>query len=385
MMPPELIPRARCMLCHGTKLVPAFATPPMPLFQGCVDTPASEDLAFPMRWEACETCGAAQLAELVPLEIVYQGGHATGLGKAWDAHNAAFAGFVAANRVADVLEVGGGGGRLARAFRASNAEPVWHILEPNPLISGDPIPNLKLARGFFDESFSLPEGVRTLVFCHSLEHMYKPREIVNLLGQRLPRGGRVLVAWPDLAKWLARGEPGAVNWEHSFYCPVDNLVVLFRQHGFRLAAREAHGAGHSVFLAFERDGAFESATPFAGGGDATLHLVREYFATFQRKVEALNRRVTQSEAPVYVAPASIYSQYLFTFGLDQSKIKGLLDNSLVKQGRRLYGTRMQVFAPAVMEGKPALILLNGGAHHAEMTAGFRAQNPAAEVLAVSGL
>jgi hypothetical protein len=46
----------------------------------------------------------------------------------------------------------------------------------------------------------------------------------------------------------------------------------------------------------------------------------------------------------------------------------------VKQGRRLYGTSLRVTAPgdSLADAKSPLIVLNGGAHDDEMSAGLRA-------------
>ena len=200
--------RRTCVVCRGSRLRGITVTPPVPVYQGCVDVDAGADISAPMEWEACEVCGAAQLARVLPLEMVYQGGHATGLGSAWDLHHEAFASFVARHRRGDVLEVGGGGGKLARLFRTVEPEPHWHILEPNPTLIGDAIPRVTLARGFLDSNFGLPDQVETLVFCHCLEHIYNIAEIVEIIAAKLPLDGRVILAGPIWKAGLFGVNPG---------------------------------------------------------------------------------------------------------------------------------------------------------------------------------
>jgi SAM-dependent methyltransferase len=372
--------RTHCVVCASDRLGAITVTPPVPVYQGCVAEDAGGDISEPMRWEVCEACASAQLANALPLELVYQGAHATGLGSAWDLHHKAFAAFVAKHRRGEVLEVGGGGGKLARFFRAVEREPRWHILEPNPTLIGEAIPRVSLVRGFLDENFSVPDQVETLVFCHCLEHIYNIGEIVAVMAAKLPPDGRVILAWPDLESWIVRGEPGAINWEHTFFCAVETLTDLFAKNGFRLAESQTFGKDHSVFLAFAKSEAPQTQTQAKRDFEAVRARIGEYFAKFARKAAALNAMARARTRPVYAAPASIYTQYLFAFGLDPKLVAGLVDNSPLKQGRRLYGTPLRVLPSATLEGKDSTVILNGGAHNSEMAAEFKRVNPQTEIL-----
>jgi hypothetical protein len=319
-----------------------------------------------------------------PLELVHEGGHATGLGGAWDQHHEAFAAFVAKHARGDVLEVGGGGGKLARFFRRIEAEARWCILEPNPTLA-EPIARASLMRGFFDANVSLPDGVETLVFRHCLEHIYDLAGIVAVMATKLPIGGRILIAWPNIERWILRGEPRALNWEHTFFVATDVLARLFQAHGFRLVERAAFGSDHSHFLALENTGAREQ--PMFSGKDAsaTGTHIRAYFDSFARKATALNAVAREEARPIYAAPASIYSQYLFAFGLEARRLAGLIDNSPLKQGRRLYGVALANNSSAALAERPSAVFLNGGAHNAEMATSFRRANPETEIVFVNAM
>jgi len=378
----ESLMRRACVVCGASTLTRICETPPVPVYQGCVDSDPGDDLSAAMAWDVCEDCGSAQLANPLPLDLVYQGGHATGLGAAWDRHHEAFAAFVARHRRGDVLEVGGGAGKLARFHHAREHAPHWTILEPNPTTDGEPIANVSWRRGFFDAAFEMPESAHTLVFCHCLEHVYELGALVEVIAAKLPRGARVVIAWPDLESWLARGEPGAINWEHTYFLTVDALTALFRRNGFRLAERETFGTEHSIFLAFEAMRVREEDGLVGGDAAAASALVREYFAKFGRRAQALNRRARESERPVYASPASIYTQYLFAFGLDPRLLRGLIDNSPLKQGRRLYGVPLTIHAAEALRAEASVVFLNGGAHAAEMASGFLRVNRATTVVRV---
>ena len=64
--------------------------------------------------------------------------------------------------------------------------------------------------------------------------------------------------------------------------------------------------------------------------------------------------------------AHIFSQYLLSFGLDQSKIHGILDNSTLKIGKRLYGTNLTVFNPKVIANEDVGVILKVGSYRNEI-------------------
>ncbi len=71
----------------------------------------------------------------------------------------------------------------------------------------------------------------------------------------------------------------------------------------------------------------------------------------QELVGNLNIAVEASVEPVYLFGGHIFSLYLLAFGLNTGKIVSILDNSSLKQGKRLYGTRFIVESPKVLAGK----------------------------------
>jgi hypothetical protein len=338
-----------------------------------------------MEWQVCLNCGSAQLANPMPLELIYQGGHATGLGSAWDRHHQAFAAFVADHRCGDVLEAGGGGGKLARFFRHREPDPHWYILEPNPTLSGEPIPGVEVIRGFFDPNVLFPQRVETLVFCHCLEHIYDIGRTIEVIAHKLPKDGRVAIAWPDIRNWLAKGEPGAINYEHTFYCPVDVLLETFERNGLSLVEQRTFGDDHSIFLALKNTGTRRMGAVSSERATETRAYVKHFFATFEKKARVLNGIAEATSQPLYAAPASIYTQYLFAFGLDHSRFRGLLDNSPLKQGHRLYGTPLQVLSPSTIRDAASTVFLNGGAHTAEMTDAFKALNAETQIVSVADI
>jgi hypothetical protein len=108
--------------------------------------------------------------------------------------------------------------------------------------------------------------------------------------------------------------------------------------------------------------------------------VTSYWQSFQARVNAINKVLEKSPAPIWASPASVYIQYLFAFGLDTSKLVGILDNAQVKQGKRLYGTPGRVVSPDSIENTIGTVVINSGAHTPEMLRQFSAINPNATLI-----
>ena len=373
--------RRACAVCGSDHVTPTGVTFPLPAYQGCVPAtlPDAVQIRPSMAFDVCADCGSAQVAAPLPPEIIYQGGHATGLGGAWTHHHRALAEFLKLHSAGPILEFGGGAGALARTFRAAEAGPrrPWTIVEPNPVTNtGAPILDLDYQIGFFGPDSRVAPGIGTVLFCHCLEHLPSVAEALRHLAGELATGTRIVVAWPDLESWVEKGVPGGINWEHTFYCTVETLTAVFAREGFRRVAHAEFGPGHSHFLAFERDPAVPAQAALAGDAAATERRVRAYFETFRAQAAALNAAL--DGRAYYLAPASIYAQALLSAGLSPSCL-GLVDNAAVKQGRVLYGTGLTVHAPSVLKPDDVLVL-NGGAHADEMARGFRELVPGLTIL-----
>lgn len=72
----------------------------------------------------------------------------------------------------------------------------------------------------------------------------------------------------------------------------------------------------------------------------------------------------------------MFSQYLLAFGLEQSKIHGILDNSNLKIGKRLYGTNLTVFHPNIIKDeKEVAVILKVGSYRNEIIEQLKEINP----------
>jgi hypothetical protein len=378
-MTPDL-QRSTCAVCGAGDLVPFLRIEAFPVFQGCVAFGAGSHEQAPMPWVECRSCGAAQIATLPALDRIYQAGHATGLGAAWARHHAAFADFLCTEASGSIVDVGGGSGTLAASYRRVGGAASWTILEPNALRAPCLPADVVVMDGFLDGDALARIGATTVVMCHMLEHVVDLRATLTILDTQLPPNGRICVAWPELENWTALGMAGALNFEHSIYLTVPRLQALFAEFGWHLSSQKRWAENDTRFLAFVRGVPAKARIPLDKGAKAVL----EFFNSLRRRAAGLTAALANHDGEAFLMPASIYAQALLALRPPGRRFTALLDNAGAKQGLRLYGTDLQVLAPsaALPQARNPLVVLNGGAHTAEIAAGLRTIRSDVRILAV---
>ena len=83
----------------------------------------------------------------------------------------------------------------------------------------------------------------------------------------------------------------------------------------------------------------------------------EFIDYYKKFTEKINLKLQDFNGEVYLFGAHIFSQYLISFGINQRKIKGILDNSQFKIGKRLYGTKFEVFHPNEIKNKKNIAVI----------------------------
>jgi hypothetical protein len=81
----------------------------------------------------------------------------------------------------------------------------------------------------------------------------------------------------------------------------------------------------------------------------------------------VNQKMSQTTQPAYLFGAHVFAQYLLEMGLNTDKIVNLLENAPPKQGRRLYGTKLNVASPKVLaDVKYSIVILKAGVYNDEI-------------------
>lgn len=335
-----------------------------PVFFGCVNAPQEDDLLADMAWAIDPESGVVQLTKLIPLEILYKEQHVDGYGPTWEKYYNAFADYIVKQGPASVLEIGGGAGKLTSAAIKRSEEFTWTIVEPNPIIEEGG--RIKVIRSFFDENFNYDGTVDAIVFSQVLEHAYDPRKFIEHIAKFLKPGGRLIFAYPHLALWLSRKYTNAINFEHTVLLTEHHLDILLPELGFKVLDKERY-EDHSFFYVAERSISPLLIPDLGNKYDEYKNLFLDFINYHVDMVKDLNEQILASDAPVYLFGAHIFSSYLINFGLRTDRIVTVLDNSPLKQGKRLYGTDFIVASPKILKDKgPVNVILKAGIYNEEI-------------------
>ena len=102
-----------------------------PIYMGCVETNADNDIFFDMNWYISKN-GCIQLNPLVPVETLYKNSHSESIGEVFNNLHKEFAKFIEKYNHKKIFEIGGAHGKLSKEYAELIDDPEWTILEPSP-------------------------------------------------------------------------------------------------------------------------------------------------------------------------------------------------------------------------------------------------------------
>lgn len=360
------ISRPKSVLTEKANLEPLYTLKDFPVFMGCVDAPPEEDIVADMDWAICPETGIIQLLKLIPLEILYLTQHNDGTGQVWQNHYLEFAKFIKQfNSGKYILEIGGAHDWIFKRYQELDPNVRWTIVEPNPQHIENP--EIKVIKAWFDDKFTLKEPVDTIIHSHVFEHTFDPAQFIEHIGKFLKPGQKHLFAFPNFLPMLKNKQTNCLNFEHTVFLTDHFTEYLLNKNGFEILGKQYYGDPHSIFYATEK-----AKDPLS-----TAHLTNKYeeyksifmdFVNYHLEIiKDLNDKIQYSPLPTYLFGAHIFSQFLIQFGLQTDKILAILDNSPIKQKKRLYGTRFIVESPKILKDQgPVNIILKAGAYDDEI-------------------
>jgi 2-polyprenyl-3-methyl-5-hydroxy-6-metoxy-1,4-benzoquinol methylase len=335
----------------------------MPVFFGCTDQPKTEDVYADMRWAIDPETGIIQLSDLIPLDILYMDQHVDAIGKTWQTHNESFSDFVLNITQGDLVEIGGGSGKLAETILSKNAQLNYTIVEPNPL--AETRQRLKIIRSFFERTILHEKPNQSIVFSHVLEHIYDPRSFLNSISSALPVGGNLIFSYPQLELWFKRKYTNAINFEHTALLTDYYIDHLLKEAGFAISVKVGYGDHSHFYHAVKSTSQQPPTQTLENRYEHYKSLFLEYIDHHRTVADNLNALLNAKQRPAFLFGAHVFSQSLLTFGLRESAISQVLDNSPIKQGKRLYGTNLKVNSPKILSGLEKPIVILKAALHSE--------------------
>lgn len=363
----EYIKRNASCITNNIDLEHLYTFKDFPVFMGCTNQDIKKDLVADMSWYIDPLSGFIQLTKLIPLDVLYMDQHMDATGATWSRYNNQLSDFIVKHFDGNILEIGGGSGKLANLILNSTSKiEKYLVVEPNPMFEESE--KLKVIKTFFTDNLKLNnnDGVRTVVLSQVLEHVYDPKDFLRQVYNFLPKNGRFIFGYPNLEHLFSNKFTNAINFEHSFLMTEFFVDFLLKETGFKIVSKVDY-ENHSHFYCVEKMDEVNEVIALDNKYNHYKTMFLEFIEYHNSLVIELNNRIKDIENPIFLFGAHIFSQYLLSFGLNQNRIIKILDNSPIKQGKRLYGTSLEVVSPCILsEYKNPVIILKAGLYNQEI-------------------
>ncbi|MBT6448139.1 MAG: methyltransferase domain-containing protein [Flavobacteriaceae bacterium] len=368
------IKRNHSVVSYKENLERLYTFKNFPIFMGCTDEPSEDDMFMDMTWTIDRDSGLVQLLHLVPLEILYSKQHMDATGATWDKYNNLLAKFISTEYKGDILEIGGGSGKLAQKVTSMEDSLKYFIVEPNPLIKETD--RIKIIKSFFSNKIKNKENkIGTVTLSQVLEHAYDPEEFLTEIRNFLPDDGIFIFGYPNLEYFFSNKHTNAINFEHTMLMTDYYVDYFLSKTGFKILKKESFG-NHSFFYSVQKVNEIKQiktdvSSTFKGKYEKYKKMFNDFIVYHEDMIEEINSKIQSHDGDIYLFGAHIFSQYLISFGLSTEKVICILDNSPIKIGKRLYGTNLKVNSPKILsDSSNPLVILKAGVYNEEIKTGI---------------
>ena len=346
--------RTTSVLTKKENLEKIFQIPKFPVYAGCVDTPENKDVFLDMDVSICKDTGIIQFDLIPPIELIYLRPHNDSIGKTWQEHHNEFANFISKYPIKKVLEIGGGTTKIAKRVIEKHPDIDWTIIDPNMVDSN--ISQIHFIRNYFNNELEIDRDFDLVIHSHTIEHMKDPNQFVYDVSGFLVDSGYHIFSFPNMISYLSKKYLNCLNFEHPQFLAEPFIDVILENNGFCILEKKIFKEDHSIFYATKKINN-KTKINFPNNYIEYKRLYLDFINYYKKFISEINLKLKEFSGEVYIFGAHMFSQYLIAFGLDQEKIVGILDNSELKIGKRLYGTKFNVFHPNKIKNKKNVVII----------------------------
>ena len=343
-------------------LIKLYSFKNFPIYQNCTDQDPVNDIFFDMNWLISKSTGIIQLNPLIPIKTLYKDQHASSIGKTWSDHHISFAKFIKKYLKKSVYEIGGSHGFLPKIILKNN-KINWTIVEPNPLIKNKKI---KIIKSFYTSKTKIPKKIDIVIHSHVLEHLFDPLKFLKDINKKINETTFHCFSIPNLKFWLENKFTNSLDFEHTLYLSEEIIDRILFQSGFEIIEKKFY-KNHSIFYSTKQTNQ-NNYKYFHNTYDLNKQVYLDFIKFHISLIVKLNKKINNHEGDIYLFGAHIFSQFLISFGINTSRIKGIIDNDDSKHKKRLYGTNLNVYLPKILKNKQNIsIILRAGAYNKEVS------------------
>ena len=139
-----------------------------------------------------------------------------------------------------------------------------------------------------------------------------------------------------MEEMLKRNYNNCLDFEHTIFLTEPYIDHLLSKCGLKKIDKKYFLDDHSIFYAFIKDSDVDVIELPRNLYKYNKKLYLDYVEHHKLLIKDLNAKIDNANnTPIYLFGAHGFAQYLIKFGLDTSRIVGLLDNDPKKIGKRL--------------------------------------------------
>ena len=349
--------RDKCIFCNSITLETYFKNDyNIPISSYSVEK-YNTPIIIPFNVLKCNKCKTYQTKYLGDLNIIYSINHADACGSIRSNMMQQFSDMIFKNKdCKNILEIGAGNGILSDIL-LEKKNYNYNIIDPSYF------GNLKgknVIKGLFEEINIDNLEIDTIIISHVFEHFYEPLKILEKIKNSNVK--YVYLNFPDLESYVEDGTYHLLNPEHTYYIENKYLIDIFHNNFFELSER-VNFERHSVFLSFIKNNDLiikDNITNINSESAITL-----FYENLFNRISNINGLISNYNKDIYLWPCSIHSIYLIMFGLNFKRIRGFIDNSVIKIGKYLYGYDKLCYTFNDIKSDD-LIIINGGCFNKEI-------------------
>ena len=358
----NVIVRKNSLLDNSSKLEHLHTFRNMPVSNGCTTNSKSDDIVMNQIWDICKNTGLVQLRELAPLDLVYKFPHNDGVGNTWENHDLELCNFIDEMNLKKVFEIGAGNGRLGKLYLSKNTTNHWTALEPNHSYDEIVMPNLVHLREWFDLNYKIDKHYDAIIHSHVLEHSYDPTSFLKSIYEQIDNDTLHIFSIPNLLYFIKKKFTNGLNFEHTVFLTEKIVDNILNTVGFEIVKKHYYHEFPCIFYVTKKSEPKE-VTYSKSIYQENKKVFLDYVAGQLDDVKKLNTKISKFDGEIFLFGGHIWTQFLISNGLNMSKIKCILDNSPMKQGKRLYGTSLKVKSPKILKGRENVAVIVKAAQH----------------------
>ena len=199
---------------------------------------------------------------------------------------------------------------------------------------------------------------------HSLEHLTEPHITLNDISNKLRENALFINSIPNLKEWMRKGQPNALNQEHTYLLSEKHYEQCMLYFGFEVIDKCNFDDFHSIFYCHKKvHKPKQSPLVLDDLIESQSKLYENYIKSFSMEAERINNILKDHKLhdEIFIFGAHVFSQYLLVHGLHESWFSNVLDNNPSKENKRLYGTNLICKSPSVLANRnqPTVVIRAG--------------------------